>query len=207
VDENEAKAQVEAGNGDDDDEEEDPDGEVNFGTIKSTFAHDKDAIDFSEDNDLAVDNTEQEMFSNRYLKKGLSAVRSTATTAMKSAGAAGGAGKSRLDSMDEDYDEEGTDDEASKKAALAEPLSLLERQQMYLVQEQQQQGTGAKSTLLSSTSQGPSTAPLEPVDVQKLYPAFEPNRILKFSELFNTKRSKRAPHPRGRPGMPYFIVI
>lgn len=202
MDENEAKAQADGtGNGDDDDEEEDPDGEVNFGTIKSTFAHDKDAVDFSEINDLAVDNTEQEMFSNRYLQKGLSAVRSTASTAMKSAGAT--KGRSRLDSMDEDYDDE-EEEEKDKKATPAEPLSLLERQQMYLMQEQQQQGVAGSKTALSlpslSTTQGQSSVPSGPEDVKKLYPAFELNKVLKFSELFNTKRPKRIPHSRAKPG-------
>ena len=202
MDENEAKAQADgAGNGEDDEEEEDPDGEVNFGTIKSTFAHDKDAVDYSETNDLAVDNSEQEMFSNRYLQKGLSAVRSTATTAMKSAGAS--SGKSRLDSMDEDYDDE-EEEEGSKKATPAEPLSLLERQQMYLMQEQQHQGAAGSKTALSlpllNTPQGQSAVPSGPEDVKKLYPAFEPNKVLKFSELFSTKRPKRIPHSRAKPG-------
>ncbi|KAG0055417.1 hypothetical protein BGZ83_008691 [Gryganskiella cystojenkinii] len=194
VDESEAKAQANA-NGDDDEDEDDPDGEVNFGTIKSTFAHDKDAVDFSEINDLAIDNTEQEMFSGRYLKKGQSAVRSAATTAMRSAASAGRA-KSRLDSMDEDYDaDEAEEDDQTKVDG---SLSLLERQQLYLMQEQQQQG-GAKSTM-SITLPAPSAlSSAEPLDVQKLYPAFERDKILRFSELFNTKLQKRVPHSRVKP--------
>ncbi|KAG9067179.1 hypothetical protein KI688_011960 [Linnemannia hyalina] len=224
VDENEVRTQPGAAGDDDDDEDEDEDGEVNISTIKSTFEHDKDAVDFSEINDLAVDNTEQEMFSQRYLQKGLSAVRATATTAMRS-GSQGGRTKSRLDSMDEDYDAEDSEGEskagvfktgmpALPSASQQSALTLLQRQQLYLQEEQskQQQQTGgvgsSKPPLPSSSLPGlpgaSAAAPVtptavEPVDVRKLYPAFEEKKILKFSELFNTKRPKRFPHSRAKP--------
>ncbi|KAG0295551.1 hypothetical protein BGZ96_011501 [Linnemannia gamsii] len=226
VDESEVKAQPGAAD-DDDDEEEDEDGEVNISTIKSTFAHDKDAVDFSEINDLAVDNTEQEMFSQRYLQKGLTAVKSTATTAMRSG--QGGRTKSRLDSMDEDYDAEDSDGDAAggtksgavmtsmpalPSASQQPALTLLQRQQQYLQEEQskQQQQAGIAGSSkplmppsslpgLPGTSSAAPAAPdtVEPVDVRKLYPAFEENKVLKFSELFNTKRPKRFPHSRAKP--------
>lgn len=225
VDESEVKAQPGAAGDDDDDEEEDDDGEVNISTIKSTFEHDKDAVDFSEINDLAVDNTEQEMFSQRYLQKGLSAVKAAATTAMRS-GSQGVRTKSRLDSMDEDYDAEDSDGESKASAlkngmpalpsASQQPaLTLLQRQQLYLQEEQgkqQQQigGVGSSKPLLPPSSLPGlpgvtaavpvASATVEPVDVRKLYPAFEENKILKFSELFNTKRPKRFPHSRAKPG-------
>lgn len=227
VDESEVKAQPGAAD-DDDDEEEDEDGEVNISTIKSAFAHDKDAVDFSEINDLAVDNTEQDMFSQRYLQKGLTAVKATATTAMRSG--QGGRTKSRLDSMDEDYDAEDSDGDAAggsklgavmtslpalPSASQQPALTLLQRQQLYLQEEQgkqQQQVGGAGSSKpllppsslpgLPGTSSAAPVAPdtVEPVDVRKLYPAFEENKVLKFSELFNTKRPKRFPHSRAKPG-------
>ncbi|KAF9901779.1 hypothetical protein EC991_005661 [Linnemannia zychae] len=220
VDENEVKAQPGAAGGDDDeDDDDDEDGEVNISTIKSTFAHDKDAVDFSEINDLAVDNTEQEMFSQRYLQKGLTSVKATATTAMRSS--QGSRTKSRLDSMDEDYDEE--DSDGDTKTGAAKPtlpalstgqlpaLTLLQRQQLYLQEEQskQQPGIGSSKPFLPQTSlpgqAGASTttsaavAPVDHIDVRKLYPAFEEKKILKFSELFNTKRPKRFPHSRVKP--------
>ncbi|KAK3839034.1 MAG: hypothetical protein J3R72DRAFT_179932 [Linnemannia gamsii] len=219
VDENEVKAQPGAAGADDDEDDEDEDGEVNISTIKSTFAHDKDAVDYSESNDLAVDNTEQEMFSQRYLQKGLSSVKATATTAMRSS--QGSKAKSRLDSMDEDYDAEDSDGSKAGAVKTSMPvlpsaqqpaLTLLQRQQMYLQEEQSKQqagGAGSSKPLLLSTSlpglPGASTitpaaaAPVELLDVQKLYPAFEEKKILKFSELFNTKRPKRFPHSRVKP--------
>ncbi|KAF9106734.1 hypothetical protein BGX29_008592 [Mortierella sp. GBA35] len=231
VDESEVQAQPGASGGGDDDDEEDDDGEVNFSTIKSTFAHDKDAVDFSEINDLAADNTEQEMFSQRYLQKGLSAVKATtATTAMRSS--QGSRTKSRLDSMDEDYDAEDSDGDAARGAKAGttkqsmpalptlstsqQPaLTLLQRQQMYLMEEQgkqqQQQtgGTASSKTPLSlpslpalpgtSTITSAAPAPIEPIDVRKLYPAFEENKVLRFSDLFNNKRPKRFPHSRAKP--------
>ncbi|KAG0305411.1 hypothetical protein BGZ98_004180 [Dissophora globulifera] len=212
VDDNEVRTKAGASGGadDDEDEDEDQDGEVNFGTIKSTFEHDKNAIDFSESNELAVDNTEQEMFSNRYLNRGLSAVKASATTAMRSGGGSASIfaknKSSRLDAMDEDYDEEDEGDNQTSAPA----LSLLEQQQIYLKEEQQklqQQttgGTGLRSQASSITIPTPagvagSTAPAEPVDVHALYPAFEKDKILRFSEIFNVKRPKRFPHSRVKP--------
>ncbi|KAI1317458.1 hypothetical protein EDD11_008395 [Mortierella claussenii] len=223
VEDNEVQTRTAVGDGDEDeDEDEDQDGNVNFATIKSTFEHDKHAVDFSEINDLAVDNTEQEMFSARYLQKGRSAVATV--TANRSA--FGNRAKSRNDAMDDDYDAEGTDveDKASNIASRQLPesatgvkpaLSLLQQQQQYLAEEQQKQqnqlqiqsgGSASKTTLpllpsLAATgiSVGASAIPLQPVDVHTLYPAFEENKVLKFSELFNTKRPKRFPHSRAKP--------
>ncbi|KAF9939086.1 hypothetical protein BGZ65_011577 [Modicella reniformis] len=228
VDETEVQTQAYgSGTGDnDEDEDEDQDGEVNFSTIKSTFDHAKDAVDFSEINDLAADNTEQEMFNNRYLQRGLAAVKANATTAMKSS--FGGKGQSsRLDNMDEDYDAEDTDEETSKRGshqpspplialpfshALVKPaMTLLQQQQIYLWEEQQKQqqqtagGVGSKSvvpalpTLPVLPAVAAPTAVAESIDVHAIYPAFEENKILKFSELFNTKRPKRFPHSRAKP--------
>lgn len=191
VDENEAKAQAAAQGADDDDEDED--GEVNFSTIKSTFEHDKNAVDFSEINDLAAD-TENDMFSNKYLQKGLSTVRSTASTAMKSA--LGKAKSSRLDEMDEDYDADEADEQTP--SAPHTSLSLLQQQQLYL---QQEQAGGTKGPTLPSLPAPQAAAPVEPIDVHALYPAFEENKVLKFSDLFNTKRPKRFPISRAKPGM------
>ncbi|KAF9934749.1 hypothetical protein BGZ67_003677 [Mortierella alpina] len=213
VDESEVKDRSAAGNDDDNEDEEDEDGEVNFSTIKSSFAHDKDAVDFSEINDLAVD-TEQEMFSSRYLQKGLSAVKSTATTAMKNSV---GKSTSRLDSMDEDYDAEETDEEGTSKGAAGSlpsgqpALSLLERQQLYLQQEQQrlQQASGGAvakpllplPSLPAGAAPASDSASARTIDVHALYPAFEKDKILRFSDLFNTKRPKRFPHSRAKPGI------
>ncbi|KAF9171616.1 hypothetical protein BGX21_008150 [Mortierella sp. AD011] len=224
VEDNEVQTQGTSGgaaDGNEEDEEEDQDGEVNFATIKSSFEHDKDAVDYSEINDLAVDNTEQ-MFSSRYLQKGLSAVKATATTAMRSSSLAKGKSTSRLDSMDEDYDAEGTDEEETPKAgsrrqsptltpAEKPSMSLLQRQQLYLMEEQQkQQQQQQPTTSVSKHTTAPislpalpgavsAAAPTEPIDVHAIYPAFEENKILKFSELFNTKRPKRFPHSRAKP--------
>ncbi|KAF9917575.1 hypothetical protein BX616_000573 [Lobosporangium transversale] len=229
VDESEVQPQgpdASGGVDNDEDDEEDQDGEVNFATIKSTFEHDKDAVDFSEINDLAVDNSEQ-MFSNQYLQKGLSTMASTAMKSNLAKSASGNRGKSRLDSMDEDYDADGADEERAPTTSLSLPpssstasnittapksaLSLLQQQQLYLLEEQQKLNqtaagsAGSKvalppSTLppLSGTTAGPS-APVEPIDVHALYPAFEKNKILKFSELFNIKRLKRFPHSKVKP--------
>ncbi|KAF8942387.1 hypothetical protein BGZ52_012602 [Haplosporangium bisporale] len=184
VDENEAKAQATAQGADDDDEDED--GEVNFSTIKSTFEHDKNAVDFSEINDLAAD-TESDMFSNKYLQKGLK------STAMKSA--LGRAKSSRLDEMDEDYDADEADEQAPTRSDPHTSLPLLQQQQLYLQQEQ----GGTKGPALPSLP-APQAAPSEPIDVHALYPAFEENKVLKFSNLFNTKRPKRFPISRAKPG-------
>ncbi|KAG0331886.1 hypothetical protein BG000_010518 [Podila horticola] len=189
VDENEAKAQAAAQGADDDDEDEDS--EVNFSTIKSTFEHDKNAVDFSEINDLAAD-TENDMFSNKYLQKGLSTVRSTASTAMKSA--LGKAKSSRLDEMDEDYDADEADEQTP--SAPHTSLSLLQQQQLYL---QQEQAGGTKGPTLPSLPAPQAAAPAEPIDVHALYPAFEENKVLRFSDLFNTKRPKRFPISRAKP--------
>ena len=210
MDESEVKDRSAAGNDEENEDEEDEDGEVNFSTIKSSFAHDKDAVDFSEINDLAVD-TEQEMFSSRYLQKGLSAVKSTATTAMKNSV---GKSTSRLDSMDEDYDAEETDEEGTSKGSAGSlpsgqpALSLLERQQLYLQQEQQklQQASGSTvakplPSLPAGAAPAPDSASTGTIDVHALYPAFEKDKILRFSDLFNTKRPKRFPHSRAKPGI------
>ncbi|KAF9585825.1 hypothetical protein BGW38_000578 [Lunasporangiospora selenospora] len=201
VDESEVGGQSGAGN--EEDEDEGLDGEVNFSTIKSSFEHAKDAVDFSEINDLAVD--DDDMFSNRYYRKGMSSVKSTATTLMKA--------RSRLDSMDEDYDVEETG-EASKTSATGQQaylkdqsqlsLTLLQRQQLYLMEEQQKQGVSVAGVAGKGVSQLPtqlpqSGAPAEAVDVHALYPAFEENKILKFSNLFNAKRPKRFPHSKAKP--------
>ncbi|KAF9437750.1 hypothetical protein BGZ76_011280 [Entomortierella beljakovae] len=206
VDDNEAQAQKESGGAESNEEEEEEE-EVNFSNIKSDFEHDKNAVDYSEINDLAVDNSEQ-MFSNQYLKRGLSAVKATATTAMRSS--LFKSKTSRLDSMDEDYDAEDGDEDASKASTseqLIPSLSLLQRQQLYLMEEQQKQQPAGASAIGLKTTQPqialpgilPAAAPSEPIDIHAIYPAFEENKILKFSELFNTKRPKRFPHSRAKP--------
>lgn len=79
---------------------------------------------------------------------------------------------------------------------------------MYLLEEQQKQqqqttgGIGSKSTLpvaLPTLPAPAAPAVTEPIDVHAIYPAFEENKVLKFSELFNTKRPKRFPHSRAKP--------
>ncbi|KAG0348981.1 hypothetical protein BG004_003143 [Podila humilis] len=201
VDENEAKTQATANRtaGGDDDEDEDEEGEVNFATIRSTFEHDKNAVDFSEINDLAAD-TENDMFSNKYLQKGLSTVRSTATTAMKSS-AFSGKTSSRLDDMDEDYDEDEAETPTQVQKNDPYPsLPLLQQQQMYLQQEHAASGGSKTGVTLPALPALPITEQQqEPIDVHALYPAFEENKILRFSDLFNTKRPKRIPISRAKP--------
>ncbi|KAF9364515.1 hypothetical protein BGX34_001286 [Mortierella sp. NVP85] len=217
VDDSEVQAQGDrSGAGDNDDNEnEDQDGEVNFATIKSNFDRDKDAVDFSEINDLAAE--EPEMFKQRYLERGQASIRASATTATKSS--LGKSQSSRLNDMDEDYDAEDTDEESSNRpspSSISLPpsqtagkpaMTLLQRQQMYLLEEQQRQqqqqtlgGVGPKSTLPVALPTAPAAPTLtEPIDVHAIYPAFEENKVLKFSELFNTKRPKRFPHSRAKP--------
>ncbi|KAI8348006.1 hypothetical protein B0O80DRAFT_429974 [Mortierella sp. GBAus27b] len=224
VDDTEVQADRSGAGDNDDDDDDDPDREVNFSTVKTTFERDKNAVDFSEINDLAVDNTEQEMFKSRYLQRGLAAVKTSATTAMRS-GQGSKSLSSRLDSMDEDYDAEDTDEDTQRSgsrqsllSAIALPTShgstkpamtLLQQQQIYLLEEQQrqqqqqQQTVGSKSTpsapALPTLPVAAAPAVTEPIDVRAIYPAFEEKKILKFSELFNTKRPKRFPHSRAKP--------
>ncbi|KAG0369678.1 hypothetical protein BC939DRAFT_405952 [Gamsiella multidivaricata] len=220
VEDNEVQAPASGAGDNDEDEDEDQDGEVNFATITSNFERAKDAVDFSGIDDLAADNTEQEMFKSRYMQRGLSAVKATATTAMRSSSGS----KGRLNGMDEDYDEDTDEEETPKSGSRRQSpsasvasttqsstkptLSLLEQQNLYLMEEQQklqlQAGSGFKPVLPPSSLPAlpgltTSPTPAEPVDVHAIYPAFEENKILKFSDLFNTKRPKRLPHSRAKP--------
>ncbi|KAF9974475.1 hypothetical protein BGZ73_002099 [Actinomortierella ambigua] len=300
------KGKAGAAEDEDEDEDEDDEGEVNFGKIRSTFEHDKDAVDYSDimDNDLAADASTPEtvMFQQRYLQKGLSTLNNNAgatTTFQASASSSGGmmattatqsslgprsAAMSRMnDKLDEDYDAEDTDEEDMSKTrqpiqmpsksviqqpsipalptpsmpalpgqpafpsgialpgtpssqpsaflqqqqaqqqqtqvkqqiALPMPAvpsiqlppqrptvtsgqDLLIQQQAYLLEEQQQQGkaVAAAGAEPGAASSSEASAPL---DVKAIYPAFEENKVLKFTELFNVKRAKRHYTSKSKP--------
>jgi transcription initiation factor TFIID subunit 1 len=104
--------------------------------------------------------------------------------------------KSRLALVTDNYDdsEEEEEEEEENKAALISS------------QEQQSIDTAATIqdiSLLKSTSSltGQDDKALNEVDIKQLYPGFERNKILKFSELFMAKIKrppKLVPHKRGK---------
>lgn len=167
------------GDGDsDEDDEDDEDTSARIPVIPTVHA--KDAVDYSDFDDAVPDD-----LTEKYYRRGMGMVQKNLP-------------KSRLalvtDNYDDSEEEEQEEEEGGNKEALAS--------------SQQQQPTDTAtttqdislSTSTSSLAERDDKATNE-VDIKQLYPGFERNKILKFSELFMAKIKrppKLVPHKRGK---------
>lgn len=145
--------------------------------------HAKDAIDYSDFNEAVPDD---QLFSNKYYQRGMGVLQ---TKTLPS---------SRLRVISDDYDEEGEDESVTD--IKPEPVS-----------EQPSSSSNIHALNAPPTTSAPPPAPpTQPVDIKELFPAFEHDKVLKFSELFMTKlqpSSKLQPNKRGIILYPITIII
>ncbi|KAI8646780.1 hypothetical protein BD408DRAFT_409720 [Parasitella parasitica] len=153
----------------DQDEDDDEDTSARIPVIPTKHA--KDAIDYSDFDDAVPDD-----LTEKYYRRGMGMVQKNLP-------------KSRLALVADNYDDSEEEEE---------------RQQQ---QHQQHPANATLSTAIQDTFLVKSTSPLtegdhktpKEVDIKQLYPGFERNRILKFSELFMAKIKrppKLVPHKR-----------
>lgn len=132
--------------------------------------HAKDAIDYSDFNEAVPDD---QLFSNKYYQRGMGVLQTKTQPS------------SRLRVISDDYDEE----DESVTDIKPEPVSE---------QPSPSNIHALNAPPTTSAPHPPSTQPV--VDIKELFPAFEHNKVLKFSELFMTKlqpSSKLQPNKRG----------
>lgn len=168
-------------NRDDDEDEDDAVGLESIPVIPT--AHARDAVDYSDfDETIADDQAE------RYYRRGMGILQQKATLP-----------RSRLSLANDDYDEEEKEEEEEQPQAT--PI----RQEV--TNNQSSLNNDHEMSILSNNvgfaeKQQPSAMDIDQsIDIQQLFPGFEPGKILKFSELFKAK-FKRPPkltsHKRGK---------
>ncbi|ORZ03870.1 hypothetical protein BCR43DRAFT_451500 [Syncephalastrum racemosum] len=152
--------------------------------------HASDAIDYSDFNEAVPDD---QIFSEKYYRRGMSAMQTQATP------------RSRLRFVSDNYDDE--EEEEMEEAQKAQPALSVQLPSnipqsmlaMFPPQLQQQQQQQQQQQLLQQQLQLQPAAPPKPVDVKELFPAFERDKILKFSDIFTThlkRPPKLQPHKR-----------
>ncbi|ORX92912.1 hypothetical protein K493DRAFT_408629 [Basidiobolus meristosporus CBS 931.73] len=147
--------------------------------------HVEDAVDYSDFNEPADDYSDinepadDQMFSNKYFQRGMKAVDSGDGNLRK---------LSRFSNvssdLDDDYDADNSNVENKQTISLAE-IQMTQEPAM---------STIAPSELMKQSK--PTEVEQPPIDVKVLYPAFEKDKILKFSELFAIKIPKRYYKPK-----------
>lgn len=133
--------------------------------------HAKDAIDYSDFNEAVPDD---QLFSNKYYQRGMGVLQTKTQPS------------SRLRVISDDYDEE----DESVTDIKPEPVS----------EQPSSSNIHALNAPPPTTSAPPPSTQPAVVDIKELFPAFEHNKVLKFSELFMTKlqpSSKLQPNKRG----------
>ncbi|KAI9320110.1 hypothetical protein BX666DRAFT_1919330 [Dichotomocladium elegans] len=116
--------------------------------------HASDAIDYSDFNEVVPDD---QLFSDKYYKRGMGVVKATAQPS------------SRLRYVSENYDDEENEEET--------PMTQ---------QEEEQQPFTLSLPSIPPIEENKQTTS-QPVDIKEVFPAFEKDKILNFSDLFMTK--------------------
>lgn len=148
-------------------------------------AHSSDAIDYSDFNEVVPDD---QLFSDKYYKRGVNAMQTSANQ------------QSRLRFVSDDYDEEEEEikDVTADKMGPAGAMPTSTQTSFGIQQPFQQQMNNFTTIPPEALSMPPRR---EQVDIKKLFPAFEKDKVLKFSELFMTNLKhppKLQPKKRGK---------
>lgn len=184
---------LEHGNREDEDDEDDESSLTpNLKAQPQQQEHASDAIDYSDFNEAVPDD---QIFNEKYYKRGMGIVQTKQQMP-----------KSRLRIVTEDYDDEEEEEEpvhvkteeGQDQQQLMIPSSALAQfpssATTTLLQQQQKQ-----KQVMGTIPELPKSPPRQ-VDIKELFPAFEQEKVLKFTELFTTKlkqRSKLASNKRG----------
>lgn len=166
------------GDGDsDEDDDDDEDTSARIPVIPTVHA--KDAVDYSDFDDAVPDD-----LSEKYYRRGMGMVQKNMP-------------KSRLALVTDNYDDSEEEDEAESK-----PGQQQQQQQpaMTTSADTTQSMLSTEKTTSSSMAEGDNKASKD-IDIKQLYPGFERDKILKFSELFMAKIKrppKLVPHKRGK---------
>lgn len=160
--------------------------------------HSSDAIDYSDFDETVPDDP---MFSDKYYRRGMGIVKQNSTLQ-----------RSRLSLVSDNYEEEDEeeDEEHSSPASLPAPPSSLHTPPSL----QSSQLTSALIFTPKSIPSFPTDTTqkadqlLSKVNIKELFPGFEKGKVLKFSDLFNTK-IKRPPklHPNKKSNSCNIIII
>ncbi|KAI7885524.1 hypothetical protein K492DRAFT_141626 [Lichtheimia hyalospora FSU 10163] len=123
--------------------------------------HASDAVDYSDFNEAVPDD---QLFSDKYYERGMTIVSKST---------------SRLRAVNDDYDEEEEEDYQQQQ------------QQPYVSVKSEALDdllpTTAQLSMMLPQSSIAAVLPSKQVDIKELFPAFEKDKVLKFSELFMTK--------------------
>lgn len=166
------------GDGDsDEDDEDDEDTSARIPVIPTVHA--KDAVDYSDFDDAVPDD-----LSEKYYRRGMGMVQKNMP-------------KSRLALVTDNYDDSEEEDETESK-----PVQQQQQQQpaMATSADTAQSMLSTETATSSSMAEGDNKASKD-IDIKQLYPGFERDKILKFSELFMAKIKrppKLVPHKRGK---------
>ncbi|KAI9480435.1 MAG: hypothetical protein EXX96DRAFT_562597 [Benjaminiella poitrasii] len=159
---------------DDEDEEENEEDESSdrIPNLPPT-AHAKDAVDYSDFDEVIP---EDSMFSEKYYRRGMGMVQKNLP-------------RSRLSLVTDNYDDEEEEEEEKEKTVEAEDKTVIKQEDTNVT----------FNDIVESKEKSPEPSAVKPhpvkedkVDIQQLFPGFEKDKILKFSELFMPK-IKRPP--------------
>lgn len=148
--------------GDDDDQyddEADESGAIQQQQQQQPTLHASDAIDYSDFNEAVPDD---QLFSDKYYQRGMNIVSKST---------------SRLRAVNDDYDEE---DQVEQQQ---QPYVSVKAE---VLDDILPTTTTPLSMMLLPSSTAPESS-VKQVDIKELFPAFEKDKVLKFSELFMTK--------------------
>ncbi|RUP38158.1 hypothetical protein BC936DRAFT_138420 [Jimgerdemannia flammicorona] len=172
----------------------------------SFIPHAADAVDYSDFNEVVPDIANDSQISDHYYRRGLGAVKQ-----LQSLVAGGGRKKPTDDNYDDedDYDEEGKVKQEFGMPKKTIDTGLMASQHVGdamfreparpILLERIAAGATLPFTEPALTVITPEPQPPQPLDVKELYPAFEKDKILKFSELFSKKlRRPPALHAKGK---------
>ncbi|KAK9762040.1 hypothetical protein K7432_012591 [Basidiobolus ranarum] len=136
----------------------------------------EDAVDYSDFNELADD----QMFTNKYFQRGMRAMNSGDSSLRNI---------SRLSNATSDLDDD-YDVDNSKEDRIKTTISLadIQKPQQPTIATIEPSALTIHSKIIDNEN--------HPVDIKALYPAFEKDRILKFSDLFSIKIPKRYYKPK-----------
>lgn len=166
--------------GDGDSDEEDDDDEDTSARIPVIpTVHAKDAVDYSDFDDAVPDD-----LSEKYYRRGMGMVQKNLP-------------KSRLALVTDNYDDSEEEEEGAAAAA-NKPAAALQQPVMASSSDTTQHLPLA-DTATSALTKGDDKVSKD-IDIKQLYPGFERDKILKFSELFMAKIKrppKLVPHKRG----------
>lgn len=161
----------------DSDEDDDDDEDTSARIPVIPTVHAKDAVDYSDFDDAVPDD-----LSEKYYRRGMGMVQKNMP-------------KSRLALVTDNYDDSEEEDEAEGK-----PIQQQQQPAMATSADTTQSMPSTETATSSSMAEGDDKASKD-IDIKQLYPGFERDKILKFSELFMAKIKrppKLVPHKRGK---------